>query len=53
MSDDPLAVHVHAPLAEAHRLLSMGDNAESLDVLRQMLSLKATGTVWGGVAQQL
>ncbi len=53
MSDDQLAVHVHAQLAEAHRLLSLGDKAESLDVLRQMLSLKATGTFWGGVAQQL
>lgn len=52
-SNDQMAAHVRTRLAEAQRLVGLGKRSEALAVLRGMLPLKAMGTFWGAVAQQL
>jgi len=40
-------------MVEAQRLTGLGKKSEAREVLHDMLSLKATGAFWGGVARQL
>lgn len=53
MKNDEMVAHVQAQLRLAAQHQSEGRKAQTIAVLRQMLSLEAAGTFWGNVAHML